>query len=169
MELNETPQEMITADEVGQFEEEPVEVSTLTAEEQAPEPEQEEAGNEESLYEKLLKTLTLKQKEGQDLANIKSINPEIESLEQLGEDYAKLMQTGLVDAVTAYYATTGRATTFTPSDDGKAHLVKSGGAIGVPTGKDIPRDQLAEWQEMFPDANSARLREIYNSALNAVG
>ncbi len=137
--------------------------------EEVPVQKNEEDHTEESLYEKLLNTLTKRQREEQELANIKRINPDVDSLEGLGEEYAKLMQTGLVDAVTAYYATVGRATTFTPSDDGKSHLIKSGGAVGVPTGKDIPRDQLTEWREMFPDADAARLREIYNSALNAVG
>ncbi len=121
---------------------------------------------EQKVYERLLNTVMQEQRQEQNLLNIRKIDSSVESLDELGDDFSKLMQTGMVDAVTAYYATVGRGTVYAPQG-GKEHLVKSGGAVGVPTGKDIPRDQLAEWHEMFPEANTKTLREIYNHALEA--
>ncbi len=127
----------------------------------------EEEDLRQSIYDRLVKEISLKQKQEQDLLHIRRIDPSVVDLNELGEEFAGLMKTGLVDAVTAYYATVGRGTTFAPQSSGKEHLVKSGGAVGVPTGKDIPRDQLAEWHEMFPEADMKALREIYNRALDS--
>ncbi len=100
------------------------------------------------------------------LEAVRLIDPTIESIDSLGDSFCALLATGQVDAVTAYYATVGRQTT--PKDNGSLeHIVKSGGSVFVQKGKDIPSDQLSEWQEMFPHADSAGLRVIYNKALSA--
>lgn len=105
----------------------------------------------------------------EDLQKIQHLAPQVQSLSELGDDFAALMACDRVDAVTAYLATAGRRTRTLPLQGSKSHIIKTGGAVGVPTGKDIPKNDLTEWQDMFPDADTKKLREIYNNALTTYG
>ena len=97
---------------------------------------------------------------------------------QGGGEVAKLICSG-VDPVMAYRAVNfellaskkaAAAKQTAANKQGKEHLVPAGGgAAGGSQGKEIPRDQLNMYREMWPDETDAQLRQRYNNVLKRQG
>lgn len=106
----------------------------------------------------------------QDLAEIKSINPNIKSLHDLGETFFKLRAAGLSNLEA--YQLVAKPKAPAPKQDtnsGKEHLQKMGGGTSKGGLLDIPKTELAYWRDSFPNDSMTKLKERYNRATKRQG
>lgn len=99
-----------------------------------------------------------------DLAEIQRLNPNIKTLDELGETFFKLRAAGFgnIDAfelVTKSKATGGR------DASGKEHMIPMGGGKSSAGLVDIPRSDLGFWRDSFPNDTPTKLKERYNRAI----
>ena len=99
-----------------------------------------------------------------DLLEIQRINPNVQTLNELGDKFFKLRAAGL-DNLEAYELLSHKPAKKEPA--GKDHLITTGGGKGTDSAREIPKSQLAEWREDFPNDTQEQLKARYNRALNA--
>lgn len=100
-----------------------------------------------------------------DLAEIQKINPNVKSLGELGDRFFKLRAAGL-DNLEAYELVSHKPVTK-QAPTGKDHLITLGGSKSTDSAREIPKSQLAEWRDDFPNDTPEQLKARYNRALNA--
>lgn len=103
-----------------------------------------------------------------DLAEIQRLNPNVKSLNDLGDTFYKLRAAGLGN-VEAYELVSKPKATTKAAPTGKDHLITTDGGTSAGGLLDIPRSDLADWRDGFPNDTPAKLKERYNRALKRQG
>lgn len=101
-----------------------------------------------------------------DLAEIQQLNPNIKTLNDLGDTFFRLRAAGIsnLEAFDLVSKTKSR-----PSHEGKEHLITTGGGTSSGGLSEIPKSELTLWKESFPEDSPAKLKERYNRAKKRQG
>lgn len=101
-----------------------------------------------------------------DLAEIQRVNPNIQSLHDLGEQFYRLRAAGIGN-LEAFEIVSKPKTRQGAS--GKEHLITTGGGASSGGLMDIPRSELGFWRDSFPEDSSTKLKERYHRAMKRQG
>jgi len=102
-----------------------------------------------------------------DLAEIQRLNPNVKALSELGDTFYKLRAAGLGNVEA--YELVNKAKPVVKPPTGKDHLITTDGGTSAGGLMDIPRTEVAEWRDSFPNDTPAKLKERYNRALKRQG
>lgn len=102
-----------------------------------------------------------------DLAEIQKLNPNVQSLSELGDKFFKLRAAGIGNLEA--YELLNHKPVVKPSAAGKDHLLTTGGGASAGGLADIPKGELTMWKDSFPDDTPAKLKERYNRSLKRQG
>jgi hypothetical protein len=105
----------------------------------------------------------------QDLSEIRKLDPNIKTLNDLGETFFKLRAAGVSNLEAYQIVAKPKATEKPPANTGKDHLIKTGGGASSGGLVEIPKSEVAVWRDMFPDDSMTKLKERYNRSLKRQG
>ncbi len=113
-----------------------------------------------------IEELKIRQVLERDLAEIKSLDPNISTIEDLGELFMRLRSAGIGN-LDAYEIASRPRERKAQGLAGKDHLIVTGGGASNGDLVDIPKGQLDLWKEAFPKDSMRKLKERYNNSLKA--
>lgn len=102
-----------------------------------------------------------------DLLEIQRINPNVKTLDELGEQFFKLRCAGFGNLEA--YEMLNHKPVVKVASTGKEHIQTTGGGATAGGLVDIPKSELSYWREAWPDATPAQLKERYNRSLKRQG
>lgn len=105
----------------------------------------------------------------QDLLEIRSLDPNIKALSDLGETFVRLRAAGISNLEAYQLVSKPKATGKPDTSTGKEHLVKTSGGTSSGGLSEIPKSELYLWKEMFPNDSLTKLKERYNRSLKRQG
>jgi hypothetical protein len=103
-----------------------------------------------------------------DLMEIQKLNPNVRSLQALGDTFFRLRAAG-VSNLEAYELISKPRQFAKQGRGGKEHLITTDGGASSGELMDIPKGELDLWRESFPGDTPARLKERYNRARKRQG
>ena len=103
-----------------------------------------------------------------DLLEIQKLNPNVRSLQELGDTFFRLRAAG-VSNLEAFELVSKPKHAQKQRPGGKEHLITTDGGSASGGLVDIPRGELDFWRESFPDDTPAKLKERYNRARKRQG
>lgn len=132
--------------------------------------------NAQEVLEQNQRTLLMTQINS-ELAELKELDPTIESLENVPPNVLEMVQNsgGHINLVNAYKILNYGKVNVQKEEaikqsainqaKGKQHLNPVNGVASPDEGMEIPSTELKMWKEMFPDKSSAELKKLYNKTL----
>lgn len=105
----------------------------------------------------------------QDLAEIRTVNPNIKSIDELGDMFKQLRASGICNLDAYQIVSTKSGARKTDDSASKEHMKPTGGGKGAGDLVDIPSELLELWSESFPNATPKELKERYNRSLKRQG
>lgn len=100
-----------------------------------------------------------------DLAKIQAVYPDVKSLTALGKGFFDAMKV-THDPVLSYEIIAAKKNVpKKQTAETKEHFVKTAGRSGITHEAEIPGNELATWQDSFPNDSMSQLKTRYNRAL----